>query len=98
MQPYRIGADLNSYLPAVKKIPKAAAPIIQVAAQPRTLSCSGSFNFPITFGLLAISIMKHITGTAVIPLMMADHTRAWIGLIFVKLSASPKVLAIASTA
>jgi hypothetical protein len=43
-------------------------------------------NLPIIFRLPAMSIMKHITGAAVIPLITAAHTRAWIGSIFEKLS------------
>ena len=37
-----------------------------------------------TLRRLANNIVKHITGAAVMPLMMADHTKALMGSIFVK--------------
>ena len=46
---------------------------------------------------LASSIIKHMTGAAVIPLMMAAHTRALMGSSFVKFSVSPIKVATAST-
>ena len=72
--------------------------MIKVPVQPRIWRYGGSVNLPIIFRLLAMSIMKHITGAAVIPLIIAAHTRAWIGSIFEKLSNNPIRVASARTA
>ena len=42
-----------------------------------------------TFGLLAISIIKHITGAAVTPLIIAAQTSALMGSSLVKLISKP---------
>jgi len=55
-------------------------------------------NLPMIFRLLAMNIMKHITGAAIIPLIIAAHTSAWIGSIFEKLSNNPIRVANARTA
>jgi hypothetical protein len=85
------------YFPEVSTIPMAASPIIAVAIQPSIFKDKGRVNLPITFLWLASSIIKHITGAAVIPLMMAAQTRVLMGSNFVKFRTSPIRVANANT-
>jgi hypothetical protein len=70
---------------------------LAAAIHPRILRYAGKVNFPITLRLLAKSIIKHMTGDAVTPLIIAAHTSALIASTFVKLRASPTKVASAST-
>jgi hypothetical protein len=58
---------------------------------------TGRCSFPMTFGLLASSIIKHIRGAAVTPLIIADQTSALMGSSLVKLIKRPINVATAST-
>jgi hypothetical protein len=82
-------AQCRAYFPEVSTIPIAASAIIAVAIQPSIFKDRGKVNLPITFLWLASSIIKHITGAAVIPLMVAAQTRALMGSNFVKFKTSP---------
>ena len=85
------------FYPEVRNIPMAASAMIAAAAQPTALKYTGRCSLPMTFGLLAISIIKHITGAAVTPLIIADQTSALIGSSLVKLIVKPINVATAST-
>jgi hypothetical protein len=62
----------------------------------RTLRYSGEVSLPITLRRPAKSIIKHITGAAVTPLIIAAHTSALMGSTFVKFRASPISVATAT--
>jgi hypothetical protein len=66
----------GDYFPEVKSMPVAAKAIRAVPNQPNILRYNGKVNAPITLRRLANSIIKHITGAAVKPLMIAAHTKA----------------------
>jgi hypothetical protein len=87
----------NGYFPEVRNMPIAASTMIPVASHPTTLKYTGRCSLPMIFGLLAISIIKHITGAAVTPLMIAAQTSALMGSSLVKLIISPISVATAST-
>src|ERR1700750_127317 len=88
---------LAGFYPEVRNIPMAASAMIAAATQPTALKYTGRCSFPMTLGLLAISIIKHITGAAVTPLMIADQTSALMGSSLVKLIKRPINVATAST-
>jgi hypothetical protein len=85
------------FYPEVRNIPIAASAMIPAAAHPTALKYTGRCSFPMTFGLLAISIIKHITGAAVTPLIIAAQTSALMGSNLVKLISNPISVATAST-
>jgi len=62
-------------------IATAAAPIIAVAIQPRTISGRLAVKAPITDFFETRMIITTISGTATTPLMTALQNRAFIGLI-----------------
>jgi len=74
-----------------------ARAMISVAVHPTPFKYTGRRRLPMIFGSLAISIIKHITGAAVTPLMIAAQTSALMGSSLVKLIISPMSVATAST-